>query len=107
MNADWRNRYDVALDAAQKAGQFALNYFDQGIAVEWKADDSPVTLADKGAEQMLRAALLGKFPADGFLGEESGHTPSSSGFRWIIDPIDGTQLRPRHSNLGDARRPRI
>jgi histidinol-phosphatase len=91
MNADWRNRYEVALDAAQKAGQFALQYFDQGIAVEWKADDSPVTMADKGAEQLLRQTLLGKFPSDGFLGEEFGDTPGSSGFRWIIDPIDGTR----------------
>src|SRR5437764_9745398 len=91
MNADWRNRYEVALDAAKSAGQFALQYFDQGIAVEWKADDSPVTMADKGAEQLLRQTLLGKFPGDGFLGEEFGDTPGSSGYRWIIDPIDGTR----------------
>ncbi|MSQ94947.1 MAG: histidinol phosphate phosphatase [Gemmataceae bacterium] len=91
MNVEWRNRYEAALDAAQKAGQFALGYFDQGIAVEWKPDRSPVTMADKGAEDLLRKALLGKFPADGFLGEESGSTPGSSGFRWIIDPIDGTR----------------
>ena len=91
MNADWRNRYDAALDAAQKAGQFALGYFDQGIAVEWKSDQSPVTMADRGAEDMLRKALLGKFPNDGFLGEEFGDTPGSSGYRWIIDPIDGTR----------------
>ena len=91
MNADWRNRYDVAIDAAQKAGQFALGYFDQGIAVEWKADQSPVTMADRGAEQLLRQTLLAKFPHDGFLGEEFGDTPGTSGFRWIIDPIDGTR----------------
>jgi histidinol-phosphatase len=91
MNADWRNRYGVAIEAAQEAGQYALGYFDQGIAVEWKPDQSPVTLADKGAEQLLRKSLLGRFPNDGFLGEESGNTPGSSGFRWIIDPIDGTR----------------
>jgi histidinol-phosphatase len=91
MNADWRNRYEAALDAAQQAGQFALHYFDRDIAVEWKSDDSPVTMADRGAEELLRQALLGKFPADGFLGEEFGATPGPSGFRWIIDPIDGTR----------------
>lgn len=91
MNADWRNRYEVALDAAFKAGQFALQHFDQDIAVQWKADESPVTVADQGAEQLLRTALLGKFPKDGFLGEESGATPGTSGYRWIIDPIDGTR----------------
>lgn len=91
MNADWRNRYEVLQGAARRAGDFALGYFDQGIAVEWKADQSPVTLADKGAEQLLRDTLLGHFPGDGFLGEEFGDTPGTSGYRWIIDPIDGTR----------------
>lgn len=91
MNADWRNRYDAAMDAAQQAGQFALHYFDQGIAVEWKSDHSPVTMADRGAENLIREKLLVKFPGDGFLGEEYGDTPGSSGYRWIIDPIDGTR----------------
>src|SRR6266542_2755959 len=91
MNADWRNRYEVALDAAFAAGQFALQHFDQDIAVQWKQDMSPVTVADQGAEQLLRKTLLGRFPSDGFLGEESGATPGTSGYRWIIDPIDGTR----------------
>jgi histidinol-phosphatase len=91
MNADWRNRYDAAMDAAQQAGQFALQYFDQGIAVEWKSDHSPVTMADRGAENLIRKLLLDKFSSDGFLGEEYGNTPGSSGYRWIIDPIDGTR----------------
>ena len=91
MNADWRNRYEAALHAADQAGQFALQYFDRDIAIEWKADDSPVTMADRGSEDLLRKTLLGKFPGDGFLGEEFGATPGSSGYRWIIDPIDGTR----------------
>ena len=91
MNADWRNRYDAALQAADQAGQFALQYFDRDIAIEWKADDSPVTVADRGSEDLIRKALLGKFPGDGFLGEEFGATPGTSGYRWIIDPIDGTR----------------
>jgi histidinol-phosphatase len=91
MNADWRNRYDAALIAAEQAGKFALQYFDRDIAVEWKADDSPVTIADRGAEDLLRKALVGQFPGDGFLGEEFGDTPGSSGYRWIVDPIDGTR----------------
>ena len=91
MNADWRNRYEVALGAAQQAGDFALQYFDQGIAVEWKPDHSPVTMADRGSEDLIRKILLGAFPNDGFLGEERGATPGASGYRWIIDPIDGTR----------------
>jgi histidinol-phosphatase len=91
MNADWRNRYEVAIDAAMQAGQLALRYFDHDIAVEWKQDHSPVTLADREAEALLRTTLLQRFHGDGFLGEESGDTPGSSGYRWIIDPIDGTR----------------
>jgi histidinol-phosphatase len=91
MNSDWRSRYEAAIEAARQAGQIALRYYDAAVAVEWKPDASPVTVADREAEQHLRTALLGKFPADGFLGEEYGDHPGSSGFRWIVDPIDGTR----------------
>jgi histidinol-phosphatase len=91
MNAEWRNRYDAAIEAADRAGQLALAYFDREIAVEWKQDQSPVTLADREAEALLRTTLIGRFKGDGFLGEESGDTPGTSGYRWIIDPIDGTR----------------
>jgi histidinol-phosphatase len=91
MNPDWRTRYEVAVEAARQAGQLALRYFDTGLAVEWKQDLSPVTVADREAEALLRGTLLGRFPQDGFLGEESGHAPGSSGFRWVIDPVDGTR----------------
>jgi histidinol-phosphatase len=91
VNPDWRNRYELAVQAAQKAGQLALRYFDSSLTIEWKSDDSPVTVADREAEQLLRQMLHGAFPDDGFLGEEFGDTPGRSGFRWIIDPIDGTR----------------
>jgi histidinol-phosphatase len=91
MNPEWRSRYEIALGAAREAGQFALGHFDSGVAVEWKEDRSPVTLADRGAEQLLRTRLLAAFPGDGFLGEESGALAGVSGYRWIIDPIDGTR----------------
>ena len=91
MNPDWRNRYEVGVDAARKAGELALSYFGNDVQVQWKADASPVTIADQNAEKLLRETLLGRFPTDGFLGEEFGDTPGSSGYRWIIDPIDGTR----------------
>jgi histidinol-phosphatase len=91
MNADWRSRYEAAIAAAEQAGQLALQYFDHDIAVEWKSDRSPVTLADREAEALLRTTLLDRFPNDGFLGEESGSAPGTSGYRWVIDPIDGTR----------------
>lgn len=97
MNPDWRNRYELAVTAAQEAGKVALGYFPDidsaafAGKVEWKEDRSPVTLADREAEALLRTTLLRAFPNDGFLGEEYGDQPGSSGYRWIIDPIDGTR----------------
>jgi histidinol-phosphatase len=91
MNPDWRNRYELAVEAAKEAARLALRYYDSDVTVEWKQDQSPVTVADRDAEALLRKTLLGKFPGDGFLGEESGDAPGSSGFRWVIDPVDGTR----------------
>jgi histidinol-phosphatase len=91
LNSACRSRYDLAITAAQEAGRHALTYFDKGVNVEWKSNQTPVTVADREAEQLLRETLLAKFPEDGFLGEEFGEQPGTSGFRWIIDPIDGTR----------------
>jgi histidinol-phosphatase len=91
LNPDWRNRYEVAIDAAHRAGQHALRYFDTSLSIESKADASPVTIADREAEDLLRKMLSAAFPQDGFLGEEYGETPGTSGYRWVLDPIDGTR----------------
>lgn len=97
MNADWKNRYEVAIESAQNAAMIARQYFPDTTAtefarmVEWKVDNSPVTIADRAAEQSLRDDLLHRFPNDGFVGEEFGENVGSSGFRWIVDPIDGTR----------------
>lgn len=96
MNADWRNRYDLAIDVARKAGDLAKKYFDEGFEIEWKADQSPVTVADKQAEELIRSTIKKHFPGDGFLGEEYADEPSTSGFRWVIDPIDGTRAFVRN-----------
>lgn len=91
MNAAWRDRYEAAMEAAHRAGRHAMRYFDAGVNVEWKKNETPVTVADREAEAILKEDLLEEFPEDGFLGEESGETPGTSGFRWIVDPIDGTR----------------
>src|SRR6516162_5643250 len=91
MDPEWRARYETAVDAARLAGRLAQRYFEADLTVEWKLDQSPVTVADREAETLLRNTLLGSFPDDGFLGEEHGEKPGASGFRWIIDPIDGTR----------------
>lgn len=91
MNADWRHRYEIARQAAQEAGRRALDDFERTITVEWKQDRSPVTQADREAETILRERLSSHFPHDSFLGEEHGEQVGPSGFRWILDPIDGTK----------------
>lgn len=82
---------DFALDAAWQAGRFALAHYQTGVAVDRKADDTPVTLADRGAEELLRRLIARRFPHHGVVGEEQGVTERDSDHRWIIDPIDGTQ----------------
>ncbi len=97
MNPDWRARYELAVVAAERAARQALTHFPDadsaGFAdkVAWKDDLSPVSFADREAEALLRDLLLGAFPDDAFLGEESGARPGSSGYRWVVDPIDGTR----------------
>jgi histidinol-phosphatase len=88
---DYARELEVARNAAAAAGAITLEYFGRGVAVERKADSSPVTIADRRAEESLRRTLEEAFPDDGLLGEEFGEKPGTSGRRWIVDPIDGTQ----------------
>jgi histidinol phosphatase-like enzyme (inositol monophosphatase family) len=85
---------NFAMDAAWQAGRYALAHFQTGVAVDWKEDASPVTLADRGAEKLLRELIERRFPRHAVLGEEMGHEPEpdkDSDHLWILDPIDGTQ----------------
>lgn len=96
MNPDWRARYELAVEAARRAGDLARTYYESTFEIELKPDASPVTVADKGAEELIRSLVSQHFPSDGFLGEEFGDQPGGSGFRWVIDPIDGTRSFVRH-----------
>ena len=80
----------VILDSLGTASEIALNYFRQPVSVEVKADDSPVTIADREIEQAIRNLLSERFPAHAIYGEEQGRT-SGEGGTWVIDPIDGTK----------------
>ncbi|HAY79331.1 MAG TPA: histidinol-phosphatase [Planctomycetaceae bacterium] len=86
---DHRLRFGVEI--ARQAGDQTLEFFQQALTVERKSDDSPVTIADKSAEQLLRERIADRFPHDGIVGEEFGTTEGNSGYRWILDPIDGTK----------------
>ena len=95
---------DAAVGLAQRAGELTLRYFkDSGLVIDTKADGTPVTAADRGAERLLREQIGELFPEDGILGEEEAETVGTSGRRWIIDPIDGTKAFthgvPLYTNL--------
>ena len=81
----------VAIDAAYLAGRRTLAYFNTRLPVEIKADHTPVTQADREAEQVIRTCIARTFPDHAILGEEGGKTEGNPDYRWIIDPIDGTK----------------
>lgn len=76
---------------AQEAGALALDYQRRGVSAETKADESPVTAADRACEKLIVDQIAREFPQDGVLGEEGGSREARNGRRWIIDPIDGTR----------------
>lgn len=85
-------RLELARRAGVAAGRHTLTYFQRdNYAVERKGDSSPVTVADKEAEQYLRREIAAAFPDDAIVGEEFGTVAGTSGYRWILDPIDGTK----------------
>lgn len=83
-------RLAFAIDAAYRAGRGTLAHFNTGVGVEIKSDATPVTIADKQAERLIREAIEKQFPHDAILGEEEGGDESILD-RWVIDPIDGTK----------------
>jgi myo-inositol-1(or 4)-monophosphatase len=86
-------RLAAAEEAANAAGRLALEHFRgrAGLVIEAKVNaQDVVSRADRDVEALIRARVAAHFPDDGFFGEESGITPGTSGFLWIVDPIDGT-----------------
>lgn len=87
-----QSRLEFALSAAAKAGEFIMGHYQSpDLAVDRKRDSSPVTIADRGAEELLRGLIADEYGNDAVLGEEFGESSGTSGWRWILDPIDGTK----------------
>jgi len=82
-------RLAFAIDAAYRAGRATLAHFNTGVPVDTKADNTPVTLADREAERLIRSLIGQAYPNENILGEEEGGSDSPD--RWVIDPIDGTK----------------
>ncbi|MFP4153664.1 MAG: inositol monophosphatase family protein [Alkalispirochaeta sp.] len=82
---------ESAISFARLGGDHTMHFFRRRIEVERKADDSPVTVADRETEQKIRAAITDRYPDHRVVGEEYGGTLGSSEWEWIVDPIDGTK----------------
>jgi histidinol-phosphatase len=80
-----------ALAAARAAADEIMHFYRGDFAVELKADQSPVTVADRRAEEIIKGILLAEFPGHGFFGEESGKQQAEAEYLWLVDPIDGTK----------------
>jgi len=76
---------------ADAAGEIIRPYFRKPLAVDDKADLSPVTVADRAAEQAMRSLIESRFPEHGIIGEEFGRVREHAEFVWVLDPIDGTK----------------
>jgi fructose-1,6-bisphosphatase/inositol monophosphatase family enzyme len=81
---------DTALELAATAGEIMLHYFDVGVPADWKADDSPVTVADTEINQMVIDRIAARYPDHGVVGEEASLSKPDSPLQWVCDPIDGT-----------------
>ena len=90
MNLDPYRSFIIEL--AELSGEFIRPYFGRSdVEVELKADGSPVTAADRGAEELMRGLIKSRFPGHGVIGEEFGSERADAEFVWVLDPIDGTK----------------
>jgi histidinol phosphatase-like enzyme (inositol monophosphatase family) len=81
-----------AVELAQASGDFIKPHFGNlGLAVDLKSDLTPVTIADRGAEELMRAMIARRYPDHGVLGEEYGADRTDAEFVWVLDPVDGTK----------------
>ena len=82
---------EVAIAAAKAAATDIMQHYRGDFEVEIKSDQTPVTVADRSAEEIIRRTLLNAFPDHGFFGEESGKAQADAEYLWLVDPIDGTK----------------
>ena len=89
----WEKELKAAIEAGLKAKEVIMQIYEKGFDVEIKEDNSPVTIADKNADAIIRKVLHERFPEHAFLTEESEDDPSrlSNDYVWIVDPVDGTK----------------
>lgn len=81
----------IALTAARAARELILSYYNGEFDIEIKADQTPVTVADRAAERIIRETIGNAFPGHGIFGEEFGVENRNTEYLWLVDPIDGTK----------------
>src|SRR3954451_14371485 len=89
--ADHSQSYIPPMSAlAREAGALLMQYFHQGLKIEYKGDADLVTAADRASETLIRERIRAQFPSHDVLGEEQGLADTGSEYRWYVDPLDGT-----------------
>ena len=88
---DIKELLQAAIEIAKIGGNHTLKYFKKDFEIVSKKDDSPVTIADRETEQIIREEIQKRFPGHGIIGEEYGRTNENSAIQWVLDPIDGTK----------------
>ncbi len=86
--------FNFITETAYQAGRLTLGYYQTGVRPDYKADDTPVTVADRLSEEVIRKRIEERYPTHAIVGEEFGVQESGAAgapFRWYIDPIDGTK----------------
>lgn len=91
MDINLKELHNAAVEIACLGGNYTLKYYQQDLKVERKKDTSPVTMADRETELLMRKEIQKRFPGHGILGEEHGEINPESKVQWILDPIDGTK----------------
>ncbi|MDP2698980.1 histidinol-phosphatase [Thalassospira sp.] len=86
-----RNFIDIAHQLADAARPVVRHYYRTKVAIDVKADASPVTIADREVERTMREILTRELPDHGILGEEHGRHNMDAQYVWVLDPIDGTK----------------
>ncbi len=92
MGTTLRDTLEFTVETAYLAGRLTLAHFHSSVDTEWKADGTPVTIADRQAEAFIRRRIEARYPGQAIVGEEYGLSePSGASHRWFVDPIDGTK----------------
>jgi len=92
MNPETQAFATFARALADASAAVILPYFRSGTAVDDKADGSPVTIADRKAEEVMREMIMRELPTHGIIGEEFGTYQPDAEYQWVLDPIDGTKI---------------